>query len=37
MDKYAVHICNEILFIYKNKQNNAIWSNMDGPRDCHNE
>ena len=24
MDKYAVHICNGILFSHKNKQNNAF-------------
>jgi len=22
---------------HKKEQNNAIYSNMDGPRDCHNE
>ena len=31
-----IHICNGILAI-KKEQNNAICSNMDGPRDCHTE
>ena len=26
---------NEILLGYEKEQNNAIWSNMDGPRDYH--
>ena len=32
----TIHICNGILAI-KKEQNNAICSNMDGPRDCHTE
>ena len=32
-----VHIYNRILLSHKNEQNNAICSNMDGPRDCHTE
>ena len=36
MDKeYVVQIYNEILVSYKKEWNNAICSNMDGPRDCH--
>ena len=35
MDKEdVVHIYNEILLSYEKEQNNAICSNMDGPRDC---
>ena len=38
MDKEdVVHICNGILLSHKKEQNNAICSNMDGPRDCHTE
>ena len=38
MDKaYVVHIYNGILLNHKKEQNNAICSNMDGPRDCHTE
>ena len=38
MDKeYVVHIHNEILVSYKKERNNAICSNMNGPRDCHTE
>ena len=38
MDKEdVVHVCNGILFSHKREQNNAICSNMDGPRDCHTE
>ena len=38
MDKaYVVHIYNRILLSLKRKQNNAICSNKDGPRDCHTE
>ena len=29
------HICNGILLSHKNEQNNAICSNMEGPRDYH--
>ena len=29
-----VHIYNGILFSYKREWNNAICSNVDGPRDC---
>ena len=32
-----VHIYNGILLSHKKEQNNAICSNMDGPRDCHTE
>ena len=36
MDKEdVVHIYNGILLGHKKEQNNAICSNMDGPRDCH--
>ena len=36
MDKeYVVHIYNGIVLSHKKEQNNAICSNMDGPRDCH--
>ena len=31
----VVHICNGILLSHKKEWNNAICSNMDGPRDCH--
>ena len=38
MDKEdVVHIYNGILLSHKKEQNNAICSNMDGPRDCHTE
>ena len=38
MDKEdVVHIYNGILLSLKKEQNNAICSNMDGPRDCHTE
>ena len=38
MDKEdVVHICNGISLIHKKEQNNAICSNMDGPRDDHTE
>ena len=39
MDKEdVVYIYNGILISHKGKeQNNAIFSNMDGPRDCHTE
>ena len=36
MDKEdVVHIYNGILLSHKKEQNNAICSNMDGPRDDH--
>ena len=36
MDKEdVVHIYNGILLSHKKEWNNAIWSNMDGPRDYH--
>ena len=35
--KNMVHICNGILLTHKKEWNNAICSNMDGPRDCHME
>ena len=35
MDKEdMVHIANGILISHKKEQNNAICSNMDGPREC---
>ena len=38
MDKKdVVHIYNGILLSHKKELNNAICSNMDGPRDCHTE
>ena len=38
VDKEDVeHIYNGILLSHKNEQNNAICSNMDGPRDSHAE
>ena len=38
MDKEDVaHIYNGILLNHKKEQNNAICSNMDGPKDCHTE
>ena len=38
MDKEdMVHIYNGILLSHKNEWNNAICSNMDGPRDYHTE
>ena len=33
----VVHIYDGILLSNKKEQNNAICSNMDGPRDCHTE
>ena len=30
-----VHICNGILLSQKKEWNNAIYSNIDGPRDYH--
>ena len=35
MDKDVVHIYNGILFSHKKEWNNAICSNMDGPRDYY--
>ena len=32
-----VYVHNVILFNHKKEWNNAICSNMDGPRDCHTE
>ena len=37
MDKEVVHIYNGILLSHKTEWNNAICSNMDGPRDYHTE
>ena len=38
MDKEdVVHIYNGILLSHKREQNNAICSNMNGPRNCHTE
>ena len=38
MDKEdVVHIYNGILLSHKKKQNNAICSNLGGPRDCPTE
>ena len=33
----VVHIYNGILLSHNKEQNNAICSNVDGPRDCHTE
>ena len=33
----VVHTYNGILLSYKKERNNAICSNIDGPRDCHTE
>ena len=33
--KDAVNICNGLLLSHKKEWNNALSSNMDGPRDCH--
>ena len=33
----VVHIYNGILLSHKKEWNNAICSNMDGPRDCYTE
>ena len=30
-----VYICSGILFSLNDERNNAICSNIDGPRDCH--
>jgi len=35
MDKDVIHKYNEILLRHKKEQNNAICSNMDGPKDYH--
>ena len=35
--KDAVYIYNGILLSHRKEQNNAICSNMDGPRDCRTE
>ena len=37
MDKDMVHIYNGILLSHKKELNNAICSNMDGPRGSHNK
>ena len=37
MNKDVVYIYNGILLSHKKECNNAICSNMDGPRDCHTE
>ena len=38
MDKEAVeHTYNGVLLSHKKEWNNAICSNIDGPRDCHTE
>ena len=34
---YVEHICSGILLSHKKHWNNAICSNMDGPRDYHTE
>ena len=33
----TVHIYNRILLSHEKEWNNAICSNMEGPRDCHTE
>ena len=35
MNKDVVYICSEILLSHKKEWNNAIFSNMDGPRHYH--
>ena len=38
MDKEGVvHMYNELLLSYKRELNSAIYSNKDGPRECHTE
>ena len=37
MDQENAYIYNGILLIHKKEQNSAIYSKMDGPRDCNNE
>ena len=37
MEKDVVHICNRIFLSHIKEQNNAIYSNMYGPRCCHTE
>ena len=34
---WYIYIYNGILLSHKKEQNNAIFSDMDGPRDCHTE
>ena len=33
----VIHIYSRILLSHQKEQNNAICSDMDGPRDCHTE
>ena len=35
--RMCTYIYNGILLSHKKEQNNAICSNVDGPRDCHTE
>ena len=35
MEKDVVYVCSGILLSHKKELNNAICSNMDGPRDYH--
>ena len=35
MDKDVVHIYNGILLSHKKKQNWVIYTDVDGPRNCH--
>ena len=37
LDKDMVYIYNRILLSHKKEQNDAIYCDMDGPRDCHTE
>ena len=37
MDEDVVPVYHRILLSQRNEGNNAICSNMDGPRNCHNE
>ena len=37
MNKNVLHVCNIILLSYKERMEYAIYSNMDGCRDCHTE
>ena len=33
----VIHVYNGILLSYKKELNNVIYSNVNGPRDCHTE
>ena len=34
---FSTYMYNGMLFIHEKEWNNAIWTNMDGPRDCYTE